>query len=77
MKKTRKFCISVSLQIKTVFKRQLSNAASAWQTQSSTNTRKDCRYHRTMKYVLKLDNYLAPEKLEAALQKFVNRYNNE
>jgi putative transposase len=35
------------------------------------------RYHRTMKNVLKLYNYLAPEKLEAALQKFVNRYNNE
>ena len=30
-----------------------------------------------MKNVLKLDNYLAPEELEAALQKFVNRYKNE
>jgi hypothetical protein len=29
MKKTRKACVSVSLQIKTVFKRQLSNAAIA------------------------------------------------
>jgi transposase InsO family protein len=35
------------------------------------------RYHRTMKNVVKLDNYSAPEELEAALQKFVNRYNNE
>jgi len=26
---------------------------------------------------VKLYNYLAPEKLEAALQKFVKRYNNE
>jgi hypothetical protein len=32
------------------------------------DNQKDCRYHRTMKNVLKLDNYLAPEKLEAALQ---------
>ena len=30
-----------------------------------------------MKNVLKLDNYLAPEELEAALQKFVNRYYNQ
>jgi putative transposase len=35
------------------------------------------RYHRTMKNVVKLDNYFAPEELEAALKKFVNRYNNE
>ena len=35
------------------------------------------RYHRTMKNVVKLENYFAPEELEAALQKFVNRYNNE
>lgn len=35
------------------------------------------RYHRTMKNVVKLDNYFAPEELEAALEKFVYRYNNE
>ena len=33
------------------------------------------RYHRTMKNVVKLDNYFAPEELEAALEKFVYRYN--
>jgi len=35
------------------------------------------RYHRTMKNVVKLDNYYAPEELERALEKFVYRYNNE
>jgi hypothetical protein len=35
------------------------------------------RYHRTMKNVVKLYNYFAPEELEAALDKFINRYNNE
>jgi len=35
------------------------------------------RYHRTMKNVVKLDNYYAPEELEKALVKFVHRYNNE
>lgn len=35
------------------------------------------RYHRTMKNVVKLDNYFAPEELEMALEKFVSRYNNE
>jgi putative transposase len=35
------------------------------------------RYHRTMKNVVKLDHYFAPEELEAALEKFVYRYNNE
>ncbi len=35
------------------------------------------RYHRTMKNVVKLDNYFAPEELENALKKFVYRYNNE
>jgi len=35
------------------------------------------RYHRTMKNIVKLDNYFAPEELENALEKFVNRYNNE
>lgn len=35
------------------------------------------RYHRTMKNVVKLDNYFAPEELETALEKFVYRYNNE
>ena len=35
------------------------------------------RYHRTMKNVVKLDNYYRPEELEAALDKFVLIYNNE
>jgi transposase InsO family protein len=35
------------------------------------------RYHRTMKNVVKLDNYYCPEELEAALEKFVQTYNNE
>lgn len=35
------------------------------------------RYHRTMKNVVKLDNYYAPEELEKAIEKFVHRYNNE
>jgi putative transposase len=35
------------------------------------------RYYRTMKNVVKLDNYLVPEELEAAVKKFVYRYNNE
>lgn len=35
------------------------------------------RYHRTMKNVVKLDNYYAPEELEKALEKFVHTYNNE
>ena len=35
------------------------------------------RYHRTMKNVVKLDHYYAPEELEKALEKFVHYYNNE
>lgn len=35
------------------------------------------RYHRTMKNVVKLDNYYAPEELEKAIEKFVHRYNHE
>ena len=35
------------------------------------------RYHRTMKKVVKTDNYFATEELEDALEMFVNRYNNE
>ncbi len=34
-------------------------------------------YHRTIKNVVKLDNYYAPEELERALEKFVYLYNNE
>ncbi len=34
------------------------------------------RYHRTMKNVVKLDNYFFPSELEAALEKFVTYYNN-
>jgi len=35
------------------------------------------RYHRTMKNVVKLDNYYSPEELEQAIEKFVNVYNHE
>ena len=35
------------------------------------------RYHRTMKNVVKLDNYYCPEELIRALEKFVRMYNNE
>ena len=35
------------------------------------------RYHRTMKNVVKLDNYYCVEELERALEKFVHTYNNE
>ncbi|MFZ4262892.1 integrase core domain-containing protein, partial [Sphingobacterium sp. HJSM2_6] len=35
------------------------------------------RYHRTIKNVVKLDKYYCPEELEAALEKFVKKYNNE
>lgn len=35
------------------------------------------RYHRTMKNVVKLDNYYSPEELERAMKEFVHRYNYE
>lgn len=35
------------------------------------------RYHRTMKNVVKLDNYYSPEELERALKAFVHYYNYE
>jgi len=35
------------------------------------------RYHRTLKNVVKLDNYYCPEELQRALDKFVHTYNNE
>jgi transposase InsO family protein len=35
------------------------------------------RYHRTMKNVVKLDNYYSPEELVRALEKFVYYYNHE
>lgn len=35
------------------------------------------RYHRTMKNVVKLDNYYCPEELINAIDIFVNRYNND
>ncbi len=35
------------------------------------------RYHRTMKNVVKLDNYYYPEELVRAVEIFVNTYNNE
>ena len=35
------------------------------------------RYHRTMKNVVKLENYFFPDELRAKLESFVNYYNNE
>lgn len=35
------------------------------------------RYHRSMKNVVKLDNYYCPEELNAALEKFVHYYNHQ
>jgi putative transposase len=35
------------------------------------------RYHRTMKNVVKLENYFFPDQLRAALESFVQYYNNE
>jgi len=35
------------------------------------------RYHRTMKNVIKLDNYYSPEDLLQAIEDFVNFYNNQ
>lgn len=34
------------------------------------------RYHRTMKNVIKLDHYFAPEELEKALGEFIHNYNH-
>ena len=35
------------------------------------------RYHRSMKNVVKLDNYFSPEQLEQKLNEFVYYYNNK
>ena len=35
------------------------------------------RYHRSMKNIVKLDNYYCPEELEEALDKFVYYYNHQ
>jgi len=35
------------------------------------------RYHRSMKNVVKLDNYFSPTQLEDKLMEFVNYYNNQ
>lgn len=35
------------------------------------------RYHRTMKNVVKLNNFYHPDELKGALAEFVNRYNNQ
>ncbi len=34
------------------------------------------RYHRTMKNVIKLENYYSPEELERAIAEFVEYYNH-
>ena len=39
--------------------------------------RKIERYHRTMKNVVKLDNYFSPGQLEEKLKEFVHYYNNK
>ncbi len=35
------------------------------------------RYHRTMKNIVKLENYFFPEVLKASIESFVNYYNNK
>jgi len=35
------------------------------------------RWHRTMKNVVRLENYYSPEELKAAIARFVDYYNNE
>ena len=35
------------------------------------------RYHRTMKNIVKLNNFFFPEQLEKEIEKFVEYYNNE
>jgi transposase InsO family protein len=35
------------------------------------------RYHRTMKNIVKLENYYSPEDLSLAVEEFVNYYNNK
>jgi len=35
------------------------------------------RYHRSMKNVVKLQNYYCPDELKAAITRFVDYYNNE
>ena len=35
------------------------------------------RYHRTMKNVVKLENYFFPDELKENIEKFVNYYNNQ
>ncbi len=35
------------------------------------------RYHRTMKNVVKLENYYFPDELQASVESFANYYKNE
>lgn len=35
------------------------------------------RYHRTMKNVVKLENFFHPDQLREAIGQFVDRYNNQ
>ena len=35
------------------------------------------RYHRTMKNIVKLDNYFFPDDLRSSIESFVNYYNNK
>jgi len=65
----------ISSEIKSFLKqhgiKQLHGKACHPQTQGKIE-----RYHRTMKNVVKLDNYYSPEELEYALADFVDHYNN-
>ncbi len=65
----------ISNEIKTFFKqlgiKAINGKACHPQTQGKIE-----RYHRTMKNVIKLDNYYSPEELEYAMAEFVDYYNN-
>jgi transposase InsO family protein len=65
----------ISSEIKTFFKqlgiKAINGKACHPQTQGKIE-----RYHRTMKNVIKLDNYYSPEELEYAMTGFVDYYNN-
>ena len=65
----------ISNEIKSFFKqlgiKAINGRACHPQTQGKIE-----RYHRTMKNVIKLDNYYSPEELEYAMAEFVDYYNN-
>jgi transposase InsO family protein len=65
----------ISNEIKSFFKqlgiKAINGKACHPQTQGKIE-----RYHRTMKNVIRLDNYYSPEELEHAMEIFVDYYNN-